>query len=166
MEEKEDGTGEGREEGEERQIVWEEDEDEEDLGFSSGDDAEDEDGRQIEWVNEEEEEDDQLESVFAEDEKSRWGPRLVRAVFRTVKSLRRIGSSWWLQLWVSSGLRDRRRRSSLWSGVRVAKRKVTQWLSEWEGRTRQGKARQGQGSHEQRRSCGWDVCHALKESVE
>jgi hypothetical protein len=64
-----DGTGEGREEGEEPQIVWEEDEDEEDLGFSSGDEEQDEDGRQIEW----EEEDDQLESVFAEDEKSRWG---------------------------------------------------------------------------------------------
>jgi hypothetical protein len=72
--EKEDGNCEGREEGEERQIVWEEDEDEEDLGFSSGDEEDEdaEDGRQIEW-EEEDEEDDQLESVFAEDEKSRWG---------------------------------------------------------------------------------------------
>jgi hypothetical protein len=55
----------------ERQIVWEEDEEEEDLGFAKGDEEEDEDGRQIEW--EEDEEVDQLESVFAEDEKSRWG---------------------------------------------------------------------------------------------
>jgi hypothetical protein len=52
--------------------VWEEDEDEEDLGFSSGDEEEDEDGRQIEW-EEDDEDDDELESVFAEDEKSRWG---------------------------------------------------------------------------------------------
>jgi hypothetical protein len=52
---------------------WEGEEDEEeDLGFGSGDEEEDEDGRQIEW-EEEDEEDDQLESVFAEDEKGRWG---------------------------------------------------------------------------------------------
>jgi hypothetical protein len=148
----------------ERQIVWEEDEDEVDLGFARGDededeDAEDEDGRQIEWEKEDEE-DDQLESVFAEDEKSRWVeclvlPPLVRAVFRTVKSLRRIGCSWWLQLWVSSGLRDRRRMSSLWSEVRVAK--VTQLLK--------NKARQGQESHEQRRSCGMGCLSVMPRRV-
>jgi hypothetical protein len=69
------------------------------IGFGSGDnDGDQDDGRQIEWEDEDEE-DDQLESIFAEDEKSRWGEMSGSSSSRS-SSLQdsQVSAGDWLQL--------------------------------------------------------------------